>query len=208
MRIYDVTRNINRHATTYPKYPSPEINIIKNIVDDEENVQSINLCLQSGTHVVSPARLYSDSNKINNFHLSTFFGASVLLDFSAKEQCITYDDLYSKDDLIKENTILLIKTKNSFDVSSEFSHDYISFEDEVFQYLISKNLKSIGVDGFSFNKYNLPQTNEKEFLRNNIVLYKNLYFNGVPEGLYMFYGFPLKVDNAEASPVRAVLLEG
>ena len=45
----------------------------------------------------------------------------------------------------------------------------------------------------------------KTLLSNNVLIVENIDLRNVKPGIYKFYCFPLKIENADGSPVRAVL---
>ena len=45
----------------------------------------------------------------------------------------------------------------------------------------------------------------KTLLRNNILIAENLDLKNISEGFYKLYCFPLKIENADGSPIRAFL---
>jgi len=80
--------------------------------------------------------------------------------------------------------------------------------------LTNFNLKGIGVDAFSLDKIisaekvtkeNLP--NHFIFLGKEIILIENLAnLDKIPSNIFTFHCFPLKVEDADGSPVRAIAI--
>jgi arylformamidase len=207
MQIYDITQIIHNLMLTYPDHPGIAIEQVKSIIEDSENLSKINMGLHAGTHVDSPRHYLSSGKSIDQIEISNFFGACIVLDFSAKEQSITLEDIQTKAELVKENDIVLFKTKNSLSILSEFDPEYIFLEPAAAEFLLSQNIKAIGIDGPSLDKFNSSPDSHHLLFEQQKIIFKNLTLANIAEARYLFYGFPLKIDNAESSPIRAILLD-
>jgi len=208
MQIFDISQPLHHLMITYPESPTLRLQKIKNITQDDKNETTIACSVHTGSHVDCSAHFFENGKTVEQVNLSQFFGASILLDFTSKEQSITLEDIKNKSELIKENDIVLLKTKNSLNVSADFQSEYIYLTADAAQFLIEKKIKAIGIDGVSIDKFNTtPPLVHKLFMKVEIPIYMNLHYPHVNEDRYMFYGFPLKIEGAEASPIRAILTE-
>lgn len=65
-------------------------------------------------------------------------------------------------------------------------------------------LKLIGTDALSVD-CSEEDAVHRMLLSNDILILEGLYLEGVPAGIYTLLCMPLKIEGAEASPVRAIL---
>ena len=75
------------------------------------------------------------------------------------------------------------------------------------QRLADRGIVLAGTQASSFDKGESLEVHGI-FARSGVFLLENLELEKVGEGKYILCAFPLKVDGAEASPVRAVLIKG
>jgi kynurenine formamidase len=85
---------------------------------------------------------------------------------------------------------------------------------EAARWLTKFHLKGIGIDAFSLDKIGpaekvTPETlpNHYILLENEILLIENLTnLDKLPGSVFQFQCFPLKIENADGSPIRAIAL--
>lgn len=105
---------------------------------------------------------------------------------------------------------LLFKTENSRrDLMHEpsFNRDYVFLSPDAASYCVSCGLGLVGIDYLSVDRFedeSLPV--HHILLGNDVLILEGLDLSSVPEGRYLLLCLPLSIENAEASPVRAVLL--
>lgn len=104
---------------------------------------------------------------------------------------------------------LLFKTENSRRklMHEPFSRDYVFLSPGAAGYCVSCGLGLVGIDYLSVDSFedeSLPV--HHILLGNDVLILEGLDLSRVPEGRYLLLCLPLSIENAEASPVRAVLL--
>lgn len=103
---------------------------------------------------------------------------------------------------------LLFRT-SSFPDPDRFNEDFNSLSPELIDHLHAQGVVLVGldtpsVDPFASKALETHQALARTGLRN----LEGLLLEGVPEGLYTLLALPLRIEGADASPVRAVLVEG
>ncbi|MHA2216457.1 MAG: cyclase family protein [Candidatus Hodarchaeales archaeon] len=165
--------------------------------------------VHTGTHLDAPIHYIENSNSVSDFSPYKFFGKAQVFDFTKIEfgTGITENDLFTVD--IKMGAIILFKTKNSELEKNQisFNEDYVYLTQEGASYLVSKKIKSVGIDYLSIGKYNEDKKTHLTLLEQNILIYEGLNLKDVPPGEYQFYGFPLKIKESDGAPVRAILIQ-
>jgi arylformamidase len=111
---------------------------------------------------------------------------------------------------IEPGQALLFKTGNSrrgLMHQSGFSEDFISLSEQAARFCVTRGVKLVGIDCLSVDEYeddSLPV--HRTLLENDILILEGIDLAAVPCGRYTLICLPLKIEGAEASPVRAVLV--
>ncbi len=206
--VHDITAMIHHGMPCWPgEHHLYKHHYARSIDDgDSINVSRISCSMHLGTHVEAPYHKNNHGRKLDEFPLETFMGSAYVIDLTGVEKCITLNDVKGLD--LPDSSIYLLKTRISrlLDASA-FDPDFVYMDEKAAMYLADKNIKAVGIDSLGID----PVDNETPhihniFLNANILIYEGLDLRDVNEGRYYFIGLPLRVQNAEASPVRAVLI--
>lgn len=191
MKIIDITRTI-QEAPIYPGSEPFSISALTTIGAKEQfNITILHGDSHLGTHIDAPRHALADGASIAHTDLSLYYGPCRVV--SVPEKIIlTVSHLQP---YLRNCSRLLLKSNGT---------SYLSEETALF--LTKQKLVLLGTDGLS----PAPQNNEgpihRILLRENIALLENLLLEHVPDGDYLLCAFPLKFENGDGSPVRAVLL--
>ncbi|MHA2032885.1 MAG: cyclase family protein [Candidatus Kariarchaeaceae archaeon] len=210
MKVFDISMEISEKVVVYPGDRKFSKKKVFDLTDgDLVNLTEICMNVHTGTHLDAPIHYIQNSDSIPDLSLNKFFGNTQVFDFTniGFGTGITETDLSSLD--IKKDEIILFKTKNSElrKNKTSFNEDYVYLTQEGASYLVSKKIKSVGIDYLSIGKYNKDKKTHLVLLEKNILIYEGLNLKEVPIGEYQFYGFPLKIKESEGAPVRAVLIQ-
>lgn len=206
MKIYDCSRTIKEGMTLYPGDRPPKLIWIRTPNERWSISQTeIEMGMHNGTHIDTPLHFIPGGKTLDDVPLDRFIGPCRLIEVDNKKGAITVDDIAPHGP--KEGEILLFKTANSSaSEDASFSADYVTFDRSAAQYLAECGVKTVGLDYLSVdNAKNFG--NHDILLGAGICLIESLYFRDVPPGRYFLSALPLKVAGAEASPVRAVLVD-
>ena len=103
---------------------------------------------------------------------------------------------------IREDDIILIKTKNSYSDYRTFQKDFVYLSESGAKYLLNKKIKAFGLDYLSIG----PKEVHNLVILNDIIVFENLYLKNITPKRYIFVGLPLKIK-LEGAPTRAILIE-
>lgn len=216
--VYDLSHPISEEMPVYPGEPPPEFYPIFSIGKDKVNVTKIVLASHTGTHVDAPKHFLPSktADDVNDIPLQKFIGECVVLDLSDKGvgHGITDSDLNKYSKMIRQagTDILLIYTGTSDQwsknegVRTNFSY----LEPSAAQWLVDHNIKCVGIDSFSMEKYGFQKglTHEK-LLSSGVGI-----IEGINSKLKEFVGkrmflvcLPLPLKGIDGSPVRPILFD-
>ncbi|MEN3203680.1 MAG: cyclase family protein [Atribacterota bacterium] len=144
----------------------------------------------SGTHVDVPAHFFASGASVESISPERFFGRARVLDASCLSRPFTREELRTWG--IEEGDIVLFPGNPHLqEVEAEA--------------LLACGIKGIGVEAGSIDGPPFPL--HRLFLEKGVLIYENLV--NVKKLLgkeALFFGFPLKIPQGTASPVRAVAL--
>ncbi len=161
----------------------------------------------AGTHIDAPSHFISAGKTSDLIPLEIFIGDCLVCGYSGENDIDR--DYIGKINLDGIERILF-KTKNSYNRNKKkFDENYISLSEKAALYLIEKNIKLIGIDYLSIEKFHADKGNpvHKNLLLNNIVILENINLADINPGIYELICLPVFFKGIEAAPVRAVLRE-
>ncbi len=172
--------------------------------------KKMTLYSHTGTHMDAPAHMIKASKTLDQLSIDHFYGKAVLIDVSSiMNPIIEVEDLALHEEILMQNEFLLIHTGWSHRWGT---HDYFSgypvLSMEAAKWLNHLNLKGIGVDAISVDEINSNRfLIHNILLKNDTVIIENLKnLDLIPVIPFIFSCFPLKFEEADGSPVRAVAL--
>lgn len=207
MKIIDISMKISGGMITYEGDPKVKIEEMKNISEDGVVVSRICMGLHSGTHVDAPAHYLKIGESIDNINLDSLIGRAKVCDLTHVSDFIKDYDLEKCN--VKKGEILLLKTRNSELLKrKEFSTDFVYLNEDAADYLLAQEIKAVGVDYLSVEKFNSEYNYvHKKFLSNKIPIIEGLDLGNVEPGIYKLFCLPLKIMGGEAAPSRCILIK-
>ncbi|VVB75336.1 Kynurenine formamidase [uncultured archaeon] len=196
-RIVDLTMLINENTPNYPGDPLPKIEEIATIKSSGWNEKRISMNTHFSTHIDAPFHMLEDGKKLSEYPIETFFGDAVVVTLS------NFDAMLSD---IKEKDFVLFCTGQSKKAFTSTYYDNAKFlTKEIAEKLVAKKIRGIGIDSFSIDENPWPV--HKIVFKHNILIIENLMNLEELVGKRVeLIALPLKLDNADASPCRAVAL--
>lgn len=196
---------INENMIVYKNKEEKKPQIINrtNYLNNDYYESSILLDLHTGTHIDAPLHMINNGSDINNYPLESFFSLAQVLDFTNCSNNISQEDLESKK--INKDSFVLLKTRNSY--QDYFDFNFIYLDENGANYLKEIGVKGVGIDALGIERNQEGHPTHKILLQKQIIILEGLNLKDVPEDTYYLIAFPLKIDNVEASPTRAILIK-
>jgi arylformamidase len=172
---------------------------------DNLTLSAITTTLHIGAHTDAPNHYAKDGAAIGERDLALYYGPCQVLDVQvARGERITPAHLGG---VPISASRLLLKT-GTFPDPNIFNTDFAALSPELVDTLAGKGVRLIGIDTPSVDLFA-----DKALLAHNAVhrhdmaVLETIVLAHVPAGAYTLIAFPLRLADADASPVRAVLVE-
>ncbi len=189
--MIDVSRELFS-TPVYPGDPVPRRDIVRRMsMGDACNLSGFYACCHNATHVDAPRHFIEDGKTIDQMDLSAFMGRCTVIE---AEGIITGADM---DKILPEcEKMILFKGEGKAFLSASAAF-----------VLQDAGVTLIGTDAQSVEHGDDTFPAHKQLLGAEIVLLEGLDLSGVEPGNYRLTALPLFLEGAEASPVRAVLMQ-
>lgn len=206
MKYIDISPLINSEIAVFPgdtKFSREVLLDFKN--SDNLLLSSINTTVHLGAHTDAPNHYHKDGGDIASRDLNYYLGQC---------QVITVDIEKSKRIEIKDLNDIEIKAQrvlfktNSFPDPNFWNNDFNSLSIELVEYLTDKGVILIGIDTPSVDPYDSKDLESHNMIyQKDLAILEGIVLDKVNDGIYTLIALPLKIKDADASPVRAILVE-
>lgn len=206
--IIDITISMGTHTPVWPDSEAIQLARVHRIEDGyQSNVTRLSCDVHTGTHIDAPLHFISGGNTVSQIPLDILVGKALVCSIFTDSH-ITNVDLVKAD--IKANTErLLLKTRNSSfwkEYGNIFQPNYSALTPEAAQWIVDKKIKLIGIDYLSIQPYeDITQATHKILLSAGIIILEGINLSDVQPGEYELICLPLKLENTEGAPARAIL---
>jgi Predicted metal-dependent hydrolase len=205
MVIIDISMGINEEMIYYPGNPKPDIKKYRQRPEDSTTESNISIGSHTGTHVDAPQHVKEAGKTVDELELNNFYGEASVLDLTNCEEKVDREDLEQRD---LEKDIILLKTDNSNHGYEEFREDFTYLTLEAVNYLVEKDVKTVGIDYLSLVKFDDGEKAAEAHKSANeeMTVIEGLDLRDVDPDDYEFSGMPLKMET-DGAPMRAVLID-
>lgn len=198
MEIIDISRTLDEKTAVFPGDHSFSRKLTMSMLrGDSVNVSVVSGSSHAGTHVDFP---FHFTNNHTDVDLETFVGPAWVIEVK------DWEDIY--DIQIEPNYRVLFKTKNSFCDYRLFDENFYCMTKGVVEWLVRQKVILVGVDGPSVDPVDSKDLeNHRALYQAGITILENLDLTLASGGQYQLIALPIKLANADASWVRAVLIK-
>lgn len=210
-RIYDLSPAIDEAIAVFPgdRLFSRQISLDFG-KGDHLHLSSVAMTLHIGAHADAPSHYHPEGVTIERMPLDIYLGSCQVVDLTRSfDGRSSYEcDLKMWADRAVLAPRVLLKT-GTFPYPEQWNADFAHVGVELVNFLGQNKVCLIGIDTPSMDHSQSKVLNShKAFYENRIAILEGLDLSEVPEGLYHLVALPLNIKGAEASPVRAILIEG
>jgi len=213
MKIVDLTHTMSAEMPVYPGTEKPKFDPANTYERDGFKETRLSMFSHTGTHMDPPAHLFPGRTTLDRFPAEQFVGKAVVIDcteLGAGGQ-ITMEHVNRRRELADRAEFILFHTGwDRYWGKEEYFGDYPYIDGEVADYLIGTKKKGVGLDVIGLDPIadEFLTLHRKLLEKNEIVIIENLTNLGAVGGeLFTFCALPLKYEDADGSPVRAIAMK-
>lgn len=190
MKIYDISQEVFSCAV-YPGDIAPTCERVKDYsLGDVYALSNFSMCAHNGTHIDAPRHFIDGGKTVDELELESFVGKCRVVSLGGEVTSEKLEGLICGGD-----EMICLRG------------DGVVTEDGA-EYLISRGVRLIGVEGQSVSDYDAPARVHAMLLRQGIVILEGIRLDGVPDGEYLLISAPIKLGGCDGAPCRAILIDG
>lgn len=167
------------------------------------NVAELRMSAHTGTHADGPYHVTDDGARIGAAPLEAYLGPALLVEVGAGERI----DAARVERVLARGPVerVLFRTGCWTDPDT-FPTEFPAPEPDAARALVRAGVKLVGTDAPSVDPFRSRELETHRVLGDaGVAILENLLLAGVPAGEYELVALPLRLVEADASPVRAVL---
>ena len=179
---------------------------------DIANVSHLDIGAHTGTHIDAPVHFVPGRKGIDRLEPDTLIGSAYVVDLTNVTGEITAQDFQTAN--IPEGTRrLLCKTANSDLWSAyptSFYRDFIGISAGGASWLVEHGIRLVGVDYLGVERFDMVELGaptHHKLLEAEVIIVEGLNLADVPAGDYELLCLPVKIQNADGAPCRAILVK-
>jgi len=210
MQIIDLSHLLNNNTPVYPGTEKPIFEKANTIENNGFAETKISMYSHTGTHMDAPAHMVAGAKPLDAFEASKFYGNALIIDcreFQNHE--ITLEFIIPFLESTKQIDFVLLNTGWSEKWGrTDYFIGFPTLSFSASEYLASLNIKGIGIDAISIDRMDTVLfENHLQLLKKEILIIENLTnLDSIGNQIFKFLCFPLKFEDADGSPVRAVAI--
>ncbi|MDB9787131.1 cyclase family protein [Bacteriovoracaceae bacterium] len=209
MNYIDITPTISKKTAVFPG----DVPFSRKVSLNHEPgtpicLSSITTTLHLGAHTDAPSHYDPSGEPIHSRSLQPYMGKCQVVDLSKLSLKNTRISFSHWNNRSVTSPRILFKT-HTFPDHNSWNDDFASFDPKLIEYFASKKVELIGIDTPSIDPPGdkiLPA--HKMVYAHNLSVLEGIILGNVDEGEYKLIALPLPIQDADASPVRAILITG
>jgi arylformamidase len=204
MKIHDISVPIREQMPIYAGNPGVTLTRVQSIADGASaNVSRLDLGVHTGTHVDAPLHHFDGGPGAESVPLEPLVGPAVVVDATAVREALD-EDTVSALDIPPGAERVLFKTRNSsLWERPDFTRDFVRLDGGGARYLVERGVRLVGIDYLSVGDVDAHRV----LLGAGVVPLEGLDLRGIEPGEYRLICLPLRLENADGAPARAILLQ-
>ncbi len=205
-RIRDISQRLNPELPVWPGEPPLSLYRTAEIRGDcPVNVSVLTLSSHAGSHADAPLHYDPSGRAVADCVLEPYVGPCRVFDVRRARGLVTLADF----DLhqVAQGDRVLFRTYERFP-SDAWDSRFTAMAPEVVEALGERGVVLIGTDAASLDpEHSKSMDAHRAVMRHDMRILEGLVLDDVPAGEYELIALPLKLEGADASPVRAILRE-
>lgn len=206
MKIWDISPPISAETAVFPgDVPYSREISMATAQGDHLTLSAVRSTLHIGAHADASNHYHAAGRGIEQRPLETYLGDCEVIEVKIPRGArIQLQDLAGK----KPRAARVLFKTLSFPDPNHWNDDFNSLSPELIEFLADQNVILVGIDTPSVDPMDSKALESHQALfRRNVAVLEGIILEQVNEGLYSLIALPLPLKDADASPVRAILLE-
>ncbi len=203
---FDISPLIAENLAVFPDDRAYARKINCDYADHHYQTSEMTTTVHIGAHADAPRHFHADGAGIDQCDLNHYFGLCQVIHVYARNEDFRVKVADIKNYKITAPRVLI--ATNSFTEPTHWHHNFMAFSPEVIEYLAEQDVRLVGIDTPSIDPARDPYLySHQACLKYELAILEGLVLQGIPEGNYFLIALPLKLKDADASPVRAILVK-
>ena len=201
--LIDISPTISSRIAVWPgDTPFSQRYLCKIATGSNLDLSTIETTVHLGAHADAPSHYVGDGVGIAQRELDFYYGeAQVLHVQPQRKPRLMPDDIREK---ITAKRVLF--STGSFPDPEHWNEDFDTLSPELIDFLADQGVCLVGIDTPSIDPFHSKALeSHKAVARRGMAILEGLILTHVPPAIYTLMAFPLKIEDADAAPVRAVL---
>lgn len=207
-KIFDITPKISPRLAVWPgDVPFRRDVALAFAQGHHLELSSVQATLHLGAHADAPSHYHAEGATIEARDPALYLGPAQVVRVRglAPGSRVTKDDLRGRE--IRAPRVLFDTA--SYPDPDRWNGDFNSLSTELLEYLADEGVRLVGIDTPSVDPMDCKTLDAHAVLyRRDLAVLEGLVLRDVPEGEYTLIAPPLRLEGADASPVRALLVQG
>ena len=208
MKIHDISRPVVKGIPVWPGDTPYDFGFVARIAEGASvNVGRVEMSVHTGAHVDAPLHFEDGTPDVGSVPLAPYLGPCAVLDVLGGAGGVKPEHLPPEADaLVRATRRLLLRcyTRRPGEFDTHMRHA----TPELADWLTERHALLLGIDTDSmdaFDSKDLPA--HHRLTAHGIAILEGIDLSAVKPGEYELIALPLRLVGADASPVRAVLVE-
>lgn len=205
MKYFDISPTIHSSTAVFPgDTPFSRNESMAFSQGHHLSLSSMTTTLHIGAHADAPNHYHPEGVGIDQQDLRTYYGQCQVLSIDiARGQRILPQHI---EGVSLQSERILFRT-GSFPNPNQWNSDFNSLSPELISSLAQQKVCLVGIDTPSIDPADSKALeSHKAVYENDLAILEGIVLDEVPDGLYTLVALPLKLQDADASPVRAILV--
>jgi arylformamidase len=208
VRIHDISRPVAAGIPVWPGDTPYAFRFVARIAEGASvNVGRVEMSVHTGAHCDAPLHFTDGAEDAASVPLDKYLGPCVVADARPKGRGVTPSDLpEGLDAAVRRTRRLLVRSYARRPAG--FDEGMAHATPELADWLAERGAVLLGVDTDSMDAFESKElAAHKRLTAHGIAILEGIDLSGVRPGEYELVALPLRLVGADASPVRAVLIE-
>jgi arylformamidase len=204
MRILDISQPLGRRTAVWPGDRNVDVSwSLQRAHGDAVNVAALLTSVHAGTHVDGFLHVTDDGEAAGEMPVDAYIGPCTVLDVRGRE-ALTVDDVAGVD--LTRAQRVLFRTRDVVD-ETRFPERFTHIEPSLARRLADSGIRLVGTDAPSVDPVESKTLDTHHVLAaGRVAILENVVLTDVVSGEYLLVALPLRLVEADSSPVRAVLI--